>query len=307
MELAAAQHERATTARTRPGVKERRRHESDRRARTARSSRSTLGPPTPRSGLEAIERAGKRHEKGCELRAAAAGCRPRSPAMTSGQRSWTETWRSRVAGPRAFSETEAYHEARVSFTGSDARCVLCQQILSEDAAARLERFQAFMKDQTSNKQPRLSGISSADAAAALASSVPTGVVTILGELQGAAPELIQDTRAWLSAASDTRRRPWVSLSRERMYTRPGFRNSLCQTTPMLRRPRPRREPRVHDEGFGRAAAAVVSSRADLEGRTALANGRNAIEAENCSSQDKTAIRQAKRATDTRLSPGRQPS
>lgn len=56
----------------------------------------------------------------------------------------TSTWRALWEAARRFSLTEAYPAHQHPYTGADARCVLCHQSLSEDAADRLRRFNAFM-------------------------------------------------------------------------------------------------------------------------------------------------------------------
>lgn len=61
----------------------------------------------------------------------------------------SETWRVLWAAARDYSTTEAYPGEAFPVTKLDvgnAACVLCQQPLLKDGAARLERFQKFMDD-----------------------------------------------------------------------------------------------------------------------------------------------------------------
>lgn len=58
-----------------------------------------------------------------------------------------DTWRTLWNAARLYSETEAYQEHSFPHTEDDARCVLCHQTLSEEAAKRLQSFETFVKDE----------------------------------------------------------------------------------------------------------------------------------------------------------------
>lgn len=60
----------------------------------------------------------------------------------------SDTWRKLWEAARAYSAAEAYPEVAYPNTADDARCVLCQQELGSDAAARLRRFETFVRDRT---------------------------------------------------------------------------------------------------------------------------------------------------------------
>lgn len=60
----------------------------------------------------------------------------------------SNTWRALWEAARAYSVAEAYPEKAFPHTDEDAHCVLCQQPLGQDAAARLTRFEAFVQDRT---------------------------------------------------------------------------------------------------------------------------------------------------------------
>lgn len=62
------------------------------------------------------------------------------------------TWRALWEAARDYSTREAYRDEPFPFTGDGARCVLCQQELGEDAAARLSRFEQFVTDETKRKE-----------------------------------------------------------------------------------------------------------------------------------------------------------
>lgn len=60
----------------------------------------------------------------------------------------SEVWRSLWEAARAYSTDVAYPEKEYPATDNNARCVLCQQELDADAAARLRRFENFVQDRT---------------------------------------------------------------------------------------------------------------------------------------------------------------
>lgn len=58
----------------------------------------------------------------------------------------TEAWHALWASARAFSEQDAYPERAFPVTDEGSVCVLCQQDLSHAASHRLERFEAFVRN-----------------------------------------------------------------------------------------------------------------------------------------------------------------
>lgn len=58
-----------------------------------------------------------------------------------------DTWRSLWDAARRYSEAEAYPKQIFPYTKGDARCVLCHQTLSPEAAKRLENFEDFVNDE----------------------------------------------------------------------------------------------------------------------------------------------------------------
>lgn len=55
-----------------------------------------------------------------------------------------EIWRRLYAAAREYSITQAYPGENFPVTGDDARCVLCQQELSNEAAKRFSRFEGYI-------------------------------------------------------------------------------------------------------------------------------------------------------------------
>lgn len=64
----------------------------------------------------------------------------------------SETWKQLWEAARAYSTREAYPEQAFPVTQEDARCVLCHQTLLGDAPSRLNRFEAFVQDETKHRE-----------------------------------------------------------------------------------------------------------------------------------------------------------
>lgn len=62
------------------------------------------------------------------------------PLPNTGSQAWRAMW---TAAER-FSTTDAYPEETFPFTGTNSRCVLCQQKLKDDGIDRLQRFHDFL-------------------------------------------------------------------------------------------------------------------------------------------------------------------
>ncbi len=60
----------------------------------------------------------------------------------------SDVWRTLWEAARTFSTKYAYTSQEFPVVDDNARCVLCQQELDQNAAKRLERFEAFVQDQT---------------------------------------------------------------------------------------------------------------------------------------------------------------
>ena len=66
----------------------------------------------------------------------------------------SDAWRTLWEAARTYSEKQAYKDSAFPNTNTGARCVLCQQELGTDAADRLQRFEAFVKDETKRREAR---------------------------------------------------------------------------------------------------------------------------------------------------------
>ena len=99
----------------------------------------------------------------------------------------SDVWRALWEAARRYSEQQAYPDAPFPVTGDGARCVLCQQELDAEAANRLARFEAFVKDETKRKEElaaaayraALDELTGADVPAA---TIPVAVALIRDEL-----------------------------------------------------------------------------------------------------------------------------
>jgi len=63
----------------------------------------------------------------------------------------TETWQALWASARAFSDREAYPGRHFPVTDPGSVCVLCQQELTPIAATRLDRFEAFVRNDSQRR------------------------------------------------------------------------------------------------------------------------------------------------------------
>ncbi|TLP43443.1 hypothetical protein FDK21_17995 [Cohaesibacter sp. CAU 1516] len=70
------------------------------------------------------------------------------PLSGVGSATWHTLWKA----ARAYSTEEAYPEHDFPNTEKDARCVLCHQELTPDAASRLRRFEGFVQDRTQQEE-----------------------------------------------------------------------------------------------------------------------------------------------------------
>ncbi|QDT13415.1 AAA family ATPase [Stieleria marina] len=63
------------------------------------------------------------------------------PLLNTGSEAWRELW----SAAKRFSDTGPYSEQMFPVTEADARCVLCQQELSDEASERLLAFKKFLE------------------------------------------------------------------------------------------------------------------------------------------------------------------
>jgi DNA repair exonuclease SbcCD ATPase subunit len=210
----------------------------------------------------------------------------------------SDTWRVLWQAARAFSETEAYNGHAFPFVGKDARCVLCHQTLAEDAISRLDRFRAFMVDQTQRD--------AAAAEAAFAAGIdsvrrldpmPVEVANWLSKLEEAEPDLTEATRAWLQAASTFQTVAVANLSDEGGPPADLSAPPSSQLSEAVEQ-RSKQATSIDDSGFDAQLEDIVSKRHDLDGRIALSEHRTSIEAEITRLNQRDRLEVAKHAADT---------
>ena len=99
----------------------------------------------------------------------------------------SDVWRALWEAARRYSERHAYSDTPFPVIGGDALCVLCQQTLGAEAADRLSRFEAFVKDDTKRQEELAAAAYSAaldalNAADIPAADIPVTVALIRDEL-----------------------------------------------------------------------------------------------------------------------------
>lgn len=70
------------------------------------------------------------------------------PLPDIGSEAWRELWEA----ARHYSEQHAYAGSAYPYVSDGARCVLCQQDLSEEASSRLKRFEDFVQEETKRRE-----------------------------------------------------------------------------------------------------------------------------------------------------------
>ncbi|WP_298941700.1 AAA family ATPase [uncultured Microbacterium sp.] len=113
----------------------------------------------------------------------------------------SETWRALWEAARKFSLIDAYHDHDFPVTGNDAVCMLCQQPLSEQAADRLSRFEAFVKDTTSRDADTVTkALASFRSHFVDLQTLPIAVSTAINRLQDAGEDM-QSVLDWFDAGT----------------------------------------------------------------------------------------------------------
>lgn len=115
----------------------------------------------------------------------------------------SESWRALWEAAKEFSTNTAYREHVYPHTDNGAVCVLCQQSLSETAADRLKRFEAFVADTTSREALRAEKhLEELRIDYQALSSMPHAVAEAISKL-GAEAEDTAASVAWIEQCSAT--------------------------------------------------------------------------------------------------------
>ena len=211
----------------------------------------------------------------------------------------TDTWRALWEFAEQFSQAEAYQGDPFPVVVAGSHCVLCQQELARAAADRLQRFHAFMHDQTQRKAD--SAERSLKILVDLVQSpnaLPGDVAMALAEIELVEPELVTAYKESLSAFDERRSAilAWVDgdgeLSAVPDYAAPT--DALRAVAVRLRAD----AEAIDSLRFEAALDETINSRSELEARGALSNARAAIGKEVLRRRARAILDAAKKQTDT---------
>ena len=211
----------------------------------------------------------------------------------------SESWRALWHAAKKFSLEEAYHEHEFPHTGDQARCVLCQQTLPEDAADRLKRFQAFMEQETeklaaeSERQVEL-----ATTEIRQFDPMPGAVVEYLSELQAGHQDVVADVRAWLETARDQKRDVLDALEKRGDLPAQGLPSPPTEKLETAAGQSEQAASKIDDKNFQEQLERIVKEREELEGRISLNKGQPTIKKELGRLKQRAAIEKAKKQTET---------
>lgn len=234
-----------------------------------------------------------------QLRAAAAVASARDFRSEPVPGVGSDTWRVLWEAARAFSETEAHHEHAFPATGEQDRCVLCHQVLTEDARDRMRRFHAFMTDTTERDAAK------AEADLAAMRNAIEGLTTLPATAVSAQARATSAKEAVAEAAGT-----WLQLATERVKSILAYLDGVAETMPepldsspaealMLRVTELRTiAARIDADSFGQQLDTCSKAAASLQGQITLAGAVEAVTAEVTRLRSKAQIETAKRATDT---------
>ncbi len=209
----------------------------------------------------------------------------------------SETWRALWDAARHYSEAQAYQGRDFPVT-TVARCVLCQQDLSAEAADRLHRFHAFMTDDTEQQAAAADeelrrAIRDVSAAVIL----PTAAAQNLATLEAGYPELVTACRDAVQAF-ELHKGQFLAAGDDSAASvtpvAPAVEDKLRAEAVALRE-----RARVIDiSEFQRLVTDVTRKHAELEGRRAIGAARSDVLHEIDRMREKAKLETAKRLTDT---------
>jgi AAA domain len=217
-----------------------------------------------------------------------------------------ETWQRLWAAARRYSEEAAYPDRDFPVTAHDAHCLLCQQPLGSEAGGRFVRFEAFVADDTARQvrdaEEALKG--TVDSLAALAT--PSSHLHENRSALADRDETLHSTLGtWFAAAEERRAALQAALAEDQGAKLPALAASPAGRLADLAEAVDAEAAAVDEEQFSSTLASLMAGRLEIEGRKALAAGRERIEAEidRLVERDKTkaAARQAETNTITRKS------
>ncbi len=209
-----------------------------------------------------------------------------------------EVWQRLWATARRYSEEVAYPGREFPAT-AEAHCLLCQQPLGVEAAERLQRFDAFVADDTARQVREAeaalkSSVDSLEALANPSAQLHESRSTLAardGDLDGV-------LGSWLVAAEARRLALLAALGHEPADELPPLGESPRDQLQVLAEEADAEAAAVDQEHFDASLATLVARRRDIEGRQALVAGRDNIESEIERRGEREAIQAARRQADT---------
>lgn len=247
----------------------------------------------------AIAELGDKRTKARQLRAAATMASLKDfdaePVKGVGSVTWRALWQAACI----FSQTEAYHDHGFPATDGGSRCVLCQQVLLEDGAQRLQRFHAFMTDTTERDALTAEEELASSRRSLVALRVVPAVVTAAISRVRAVDTALADTiDAWLqlAAARINTAVEWIDDPENAELTvlvgSPV--GSLKQRADEVRA----EAVSIDATSFATSLQHISTQARELQATTALAAGVEAVRQEIARLGERAKIEAAKRQTDT---------
>ena len=186
------------------------------------------------------------------------------PLTNIGSERWHQLWQA----ARAFSDFDSYTEETFPFVGSGSRCVLCQQPLLEEGAARLQELAAHVAATAHGDFQRKLEEHNADMARLRAVSIEESVGNTIDEVKLHRPEVAEVIRVYVEEME--RYRDAVVMAVERrsglsQHAPPLERHVLCDYRDLLRD----RADEIISSNSGDQLNALRSELAELEARKIL--------------------------------------
>ena len=168
------------------------------RASRARALLSKLEDLHAASSPESIGRLFEIRDRARETRRALHQLRAHAFALQPLTNTGSDTWRRLWDAARQFSVTDAYPGHGFPRTGSDSRCVLCQQDLTDEASLRLRQFGDFLSSDIQGDRDR-AATEYNDGGRRLRNrlAIASQAAEMVDELELDQPLLAKEIQAWL--------------------------------------------------------------------------------------------------------------
>ena len=232
-----------------------------------------------------------------ELRASATIAAQRSfqdePVAGAG----SDTWRALWEAARRFSEQEAYAGEPFPVVDGEAKCVLCHQDLDSGARSRMERFEAWVRDETEQR--------AADAEREAAEvtrrigtlrNVPPEVLAAVEVLRIDEDELAQECQAALDALTTLAED--ITEGRAASATTSNLAEDAIRAVRSKAKDLEASASSISGEQFQKMLGTIHKEVTDLEDRLLLAAARDVIHEEVARLRERERIEQARRQTNT---------